>query len=75
MSAANLLLKSRGMSNESSSAPPSLATPCIGICQLDSQGYCIGCRRTIAEIGRWRAMSEAERLRVMRDELPARGRA
>ncbi|GAB3793002.1 hypothetical protein GCM10028797_34310 [Dyella agri] len=60
------------MSNESPAEPPSPATPCIGICRLDSQGYCIGCRRTIEEIGRWRGMSEAERLRVMREVLPAR---
>jgi len=62
------------MSNEPPSAPPSPATPCIGVCQLDSQGYCIGCRRTIEEIGRWRGMSEAERLHVMREVLPARVR-
>ncbi|MBD8899176.1 DUF1289 domain-containing protein [Rhodanobacter sp. DHG33] len=61
------------MSNELPSAPPSPATPCIGVCQLDAQGYCIGCRRTIEEIGRWRSMSDAERLRVMREVLPARG--
>lgn len=63
-----------GMSNEPPSAPLSPATPCIGICRLDSRGYCIGCRRTIEEIGRWRGMSEAERLHVMRDVLPARSR-
>jgi predicted Fe-S protein YdhL (DUF1289 family) len=61
------------MSNPLPSVPPA-ATPCIGICRLDPQGYCIGCRRTIDEIGRWRAMSEAERLRVMRDVLPLRKR-
>ncbi len=60
-----------------SSEPPALtppATPCIGVCRLDPQGYCIGCRRTIEEIGRWRGMSEAERLHVMHAVLPARAR-
>jgi predicted Fe-S protein YdhL (DUF1289 family) len=52
-----------------------MATPCIGICRLDPQGYCIGCRRTIDEIGRWRDMSDDERLRMMREVLPARSRA
>ena len=63
------------MPNEapSTAAPP--ATPCIGVCRLDARGYCIGCRRTLAEIGRWRDMSEAERLHVMRELLPARDRA
>ena len=60
------------MPNEPLPAPPATTTPCIGVCQLDAQGYCIGCRRSIDEIGRWRAMSDAERLRVMRDVLPAR---
>jgi predicted Fe-S protein YdhL (DUF1289 family) len=50
---------------------PSL-TPCIGLCRLDVHGYCIGCLRTGEEIGRWRAMSDAERLRVMREVLPLR---
>ena len=62
------------MSNEPPPAPPPPATPCIGVCRLDSRGYCIGCRRTIEEIGRWRSMSEAERLLVMREVLPARAR-
>ncbi len=47
-------------------------TPCIGTCRLDGRGYCVGCRRTGEEIGRWRAMSDAERLHVMRVVLPER---
>ncbi len=47
-------------------------TPCIGICRLDGRGYCVGCRRTGEEIGRWRAMSDAERLYVMQVILPER---
>ncbi|ODU76200.1 MAG: hypothetical protein BGP10_10535 [Rhodanobacter sp. 68-29] len=61
------------MPNEIPPAPPSPATPCTGVCRLDDRGYCMGCRRTIEEIGRWRSMSEAERLHVMRHVLPARG--
>lgn len=49
-------------------------TPCIGTCRLDERGYCIGCRRNGDEIGRWRTMSDAERLHVMRDILPLRRR-
>jgi len=49
-------------------------TPCIGICRLDDRGYCIGCQRTGEEIGRWRAMSDAERLYVMQVILPGRER-
>lgn len=47
-------------------------TPCIGTCRLDVRGYCIGCQRSGEEIGRWRTMDDAERLRVMRDVLPLR---
>jgi predicted Fe-S protein YdhL (DUF1289 family) len=47
-------------------------TPCIGICRLDEQGFCIGCRRTLDEIARWATLSDAERLRCMREVLPKR---
>lgn len=47
-------------------------TPCIGICRLDEKGFCEGCRRTLDEIGRWGTLSEAERLRCMREVLPKR---
>jgi hypothetical protein len=60
------------MSNASSLPENPPLTPCTGVCRLDNCGYCIGCRRTGEEIGRWRAMSDAERLHVMRVLLPAR---
>lgn len=47
-------------------------SPCIGICRLDERGYCEGCLRTGDEIARWRSMDDQERLRYMRDVLPAR---
>ena len=47
-------------------------TPCTGVCRLDERGYCVGCRRTGEEIGRWRAMSDFERLHVMQVILPGR---
>jgi len=47
-------------------------TPCIKVCQMDPQrGLCLGCKRTLDEIGRWAAMSDAERDGVM-VELPTR---
>lgn len=60
------------MSNAPSPAENPPLTPCTGICRLDGRGYCIGCRRTGEEIGRWRAMSDAERLHVMQVLLPER---
>ena len=47
-------------------------SPCIGICELDTQGLCSGCRRTTAEIARWSQMSDDERLHVMDVVLPTR---
>lgn len=47
-------------------------TPCIGVCRLDADGLCLGCRRTGAEIAAWRDMSDEERLRYMDEVLPAR---
>jgi len=41
-------------------------SPCIDICRLDSQGLCIGCRRTIDEITEWSRASEARRREILR---------
>jgi predicted Fe-S protein YdhL (DUF1289 family) len=42
------------------------ASPCINICQLDAQGLCIGCRRTLDEIAEWSSASEARRREILR---------
>jgi uncharacterized protein len=50
----------------------SLETPCVDICQLDTEtGTCLGCGRTRAEIASWAQMSDAERRAIMA-VLPAR---
>ena len=47
-------------------------SPCIGICTMDREsGFCIGCKRTIAEIGRWQMLDDPERQAVI-DQLPGR---
>lgn len=49
-----------------------VSTPCIRICTLDPAGrLCLGCGRTVAEIGAWGGMDEAARKAVMA-VLPAR---
>lgn len=49
-----------------------IETPCIGLCKLDPAGaFCIGCKRTLDEIMRWRTMTGEERRAVMA-ALPAR---
>jgi predicted Fe-S protein YdhL (DUF1289 family) len=42
--------------------PPS---PCTNVCTLDAQGFCAGCLRTGAEIGRWMSMSAAEQWQLI----------
>jgi len=59
------------------SGPPPYAarrvmSPCKSICIMDSKSnLCLGCKRTIDEIGRWVIMDDAERRRIL-DELPTR---
>ena len=54
-------------------APPRpIVTPCIKVCAVDGEsGLCLGCHRTLKEIGGWSRLTEAERAAVMA-ELPAR---
>ncbi|WP_416378998.1 DUF1289 domain-containing protein [Bosea sp. (in: a-proteobacteria)] len=49
-----------------------ISSPCIKLCQLDpATRLCLGCGRSLNEIGRWSNLSEAERRAIM-TELPAR---
>lgn len=47
-------------------------SPCIGVCALDDDGLCLGCRRNTTEIARWSQMNDDERLRMMETVLPLR---
>lgn len=47
---------------EPAERPPS---PCINVCALDPDGYCVGCLRTGAEIGRWMSMSPQEQRQLL----------
>jgi predicted Fe-S protein YdhL (DUF1289 family) len=49
-----------------------ISSPCVKLCQLDpATRLCLGCGRSLNEIGRWSNLSEAERRAIM-TELPAR---
>jgi predicted Fe-S protein YdhL (DUF1289 family) len=53
-------------------SPPPIASPCIKVCLIDGEsGLCMGCHRTLPEVARWSAMTDAERAEIM-DALPAR---
>ena len=39
-------------------------SPCVNICRLNSDGFCVGCGRTGEEIAQWLAASESQRLAI-----------
>ncbi len=41
------------------------APPCIRLCTLDDDDFCLGCHREIAEICAWASASDAERLSII----------
>lgn len=48
-------------------ARPRISTPCVQVCRIEPvSGICIGCRRTMAEIGAWARLTEAQRREIMR---------
>ena len=54
------------------SPPKAITTPCVKVCIVDPESnLCLGCFRTLQEIGGWARFSEEERSRLMA-ELPGR---
>ncbi|MBB1438994.1 DUF1289 domain-containing protein [Shewanella sp. SG41-4] len=41
-------------------------SPCIGVCQSDSRGYCMGCLRSRDERFNWMSYSELQKQDVIR---------
>ena len=49
-----------------------MESPCVKICTYDpGAGLCLGCGRTLEEIGAWFSMNDDERRAVMK-KLPER---
>lgn len=47
-------------------APLPIATPCRRICAVDGMtSQCVGCGRTLKEIGGWMRFTDAERAAIM----------
>ena len=40
------------------------SSPCINICKLDHYGICIGCFRTLEEIGQWSNSSIEKKIAI-----------
>ena len=52
--------------------PRAIVTPCIKVCVVDgASSLCLGCFRTLSEIGGWSALDEQRRAEIMA-ELPGR---
>ena len=51
-----------------------VSSPCIGVCQTDSRGYCVGCLRSLTEIACWSAAAN-DRKREILQQVEQRKRA
>lgn len=40
------------------------SSPCIGVCQMQADGMCIGCRRTLDEICAWPSANAAQKTAI-----------
>ena len=40
-------------------------SPCTKVCKINNGGFCVGCKRTLAEIRQWSKMNEIDRKKVM----------
>lgn len=41
-------------------------SPCVKLCNIDAvSGFCVGCRRTLAEISQWKQLDEQGRLKIL----------
>lgn len=39
--------------------------PCVGVCQSNAKGYCMGCLRSRTERLKWNDLMPAEKMRVL----------
>lgn len=42
-----------------------IASPCINLCRLNAEQFCVGCGRTGTEIAEWLAASSARRKAIL----------
>lgn len=47
-------------------SPAPVASPCNSVCTLDERtGWCLGCHRTLAEIGAWSGLDDAAKRDIL----------
>lgn len=55
--------------------PRPIATPCLKVCIVDGPtGLCLGCYRTLPEIGGWSALTDEQRAAIMAELTSRRSR-
>lgn len=55
--------------------PRPVVTPCVKVCIVDGPtGLCLGCYRTLPEIGGWSALSDEQRAVIMAELASRRSR-
>lgn len=42
------------------------SSPCIGYCELDSDSICLGCYRSLSEIGAWMTSDNDEQKSILK---------
>jgi predicted Fe-S protein YdhL (DUF1289 family) len=56
-------------------APRPVVTPCVKVCIVDGPtGLCLGCYRTLQEIGGWSALTDERRVEIMAELASRRAR-
>lgn len=56
-------------SNQNSEMRSKAKSPCINVCQLNSDNMCLGCYRTLDEIGSWGSASNNAQLLIVEKAL------
>ena len=55
--------------------PRPVVTPCVKVCIVDGPtGLCLGCYRTLQEIGGWSALTDERRAEIMAELASRRSR-
>lgn len=42
-------------------------SPCVNVCVIGTQGICMGCFRTLDEIGAWSRLADSQRIAINRE--------
>ncbi len=42
-----------------------VSSPCVGVCQSNTKGYCLGCLRSRTERQKWNDLMPAEKMRII----------